>query len=101
VKTPFHTRRLKKIPYAQNVAKLVQEYEISEIKIAKPCYETITDISPINIDTTLTGKVDKSKSNTENIVVANLHLLKKYADYHQIFTDGSKDPDVGLAGAAL
>jgi hypothetical protein len=83
------------MPYAQRITQLIYEYEIDNLTVAEPCYETVIEISPVNIDLTLTSKISKSNLHTESLVTANLHISKNCTDHFHIYTNGIKDPDAG------
>jgi type III secretion system FlhB-like substrate exporter len=80
-----------KMPYAQRITQLIHEYEINDLTtcIAKHCYEIVIEISPVNIDLTVTSKISKSNINTESLVTDNIHISKDHTD--QI--SNLKDPD--------
>ena len=89
----FQLPRLKskfKKPYSQRVQELLKEHDLENLSIEPPSFETVSNVTPPNID--LTKKINKLDDKQESRIIANLHIIRNYNSHNSIYTDGSKDP---------
>ena len=88
------------VPYAQNVRALNLYYKINEIELQPPTYYSLSEIVKPDIDFHLSTLIKKSEIDSNSATIALNYINNTYGGYTQIFTDGSKNEDLKLAGAA-
>ncbi|KAH3697911.1 hypothetical protein DPMN_085423 [Dreissena polymorpha] len=88
------------IPYARNVQALNVYYQINKIRIQPPTYYSLSEIAKPNIDFHLSTLIKKSEIDSNSATIALNYISNIYGGYTQIFTDGSKNEELDLAGAA-
>ena len=100
----FQLPRLKskfKQPYSQRVQELLKEHDLENLSIEPPSFETVSNVTPPNIDLSLTKKINKLDDKQESRIKANLHIIRNYNSHNSIYTDGSKDPKKEISGYGI
>lgn len=97
---PAYLKANKKNPYAMNVQTLNEYYEIDNIKVQPPTYYSLSEISKPNIDFHLSTLIKKSEIDSNSAAVALDYINTTYGEHTHIYTDGSKNEELELAGAA-
>ena len=87
-------------PYAQNARTLGSYYQTDAITTQAPTYFSLSTLSRPDSDLQLTTLIKKSDNDPENGSIAQTHITNNYSNYIQIYTDGSKNDEHKLAGAA-
>ena len=88
------------LPYAQKVLTLGSYYQTDEITTQAPTLFSLSTLSRPDIDLQLTTLINKSDNDPESGSIAQTHITNNYSNYIQIYTDGSKNDEHKLAGAA-
>lgn len=83
-----------------NVQTLNEYYEIDNIKVQPPTYYSLSEISKPNIDFHLSTLIKKSEIDSNSAAVALDYINTTYGEHTHIYTDGSKNEELELAGAA-
>ncbi|KAH3695172.1 hypothetical protein DPMN_082628 [Dreissena polymorpha] len=98
----FKTKHKKRfgLPYAQKVRTLGSYYKTDKIITQAPTYYSLSSLSRPDIDLQLTTLIKKSDNDPANGSIAQTHITNNYSNYIQIYTDGSKNDEHKLAGAA-
>lgn len=99
----FLAPRLKtfKLPYTQEIRKLVKEYKLDNTQVQPPKYVNKSKFEKPEVDLHLVGKINKNDEGKQNLIIAQSFINNNYGDLTHIYTDGSKDTDKQLAGAGM
>ncbi|KAH3691587.1 hypothetical protein DPMN_190941 [Dreissena polymorpha] len=84
--------------YAQNILELGRYYQTNDIETQAPSF--FSTLSRPDIDLQLTTIVKKSDNDPDSGSIAQTHITNNYPNYIQIYTDGSKNDELQVVGAA-
>lgn len=90
-----------KLPYSQTILKLLEEYELNQINIQPPNYEQLINIQLSKPDTELTEYISRSDPIPNKLFKAQTHIEDNYSNYTKFYTDGSKNIEKIITGAAV
>jgi len=100
IKKTIEHKKVDKLPYPYSINKLLEEYQLQGIPVQRPQYKLMHNKVEPAIDISLTQTANKNVQPNLAKIIVEEHINKNYADHTQIYTDGSKDPDRNLTGAA-
>jgi len=89
-----------KMPYVQTVRQLINEYQLHILNIEPLLCIHVADIENISIDLTLHETTKEHSSQKWCQTILN-HIQHHYKNHILIYTDGSKDTEKNLSGAAF